>query len=373
MFTYRMLTVVFSCLCFSAVAQTQCSWPMWQHFKNEFITEQGRVIDIGSEQNITTSEGQSYALFFSLIANDQESFDKLLKWTEQYLAEGDLSTRLPAWKWGKDKAGHYRILDSNPAADSDLWIAYTLSQAAKLWDKRYYELLSAVLAKRIIREEVNYLEGLGWILVPAPYGFEDEQSIRLNPSYSPLFIYHYFSTKYPDSYWPKIAQANEELINLITQSGAAPDWVNYSPEKGLYFNKKADDKGSYDAIRVYLWNALLAESVPIKQKITANLSPLINKINQLGYMPENIKTNSLSHQGAGPVGFQQAVLPMLREIKPDLAEQLSNQIHQGSFGSTEQRYYDSVLTLFAQGYIDKRYKIDQNGQLVTAWLEQKCP
>ena len=75
------------------------------------------------------------------------------------------------------------ILDSNPASDSDLWIAYSLSQAAILWDERRYSILAAVLAQRIMREETAYIPGLGLSLLPAPAGFEfDNERINLNPA-----------------------------------------------------------------------------------------------------------------------------------------------------------------------------------------------
>ena len=53
---------------FNANAQVeQCQpWDAWQTFKNNFISKDGRVIDLGSEQNITTSEGQSMRYFLLL-------------------------------------------------------------------------------------------------------------------------------------------------------------------------------------------------------------------------------------------------------------------------------------------------------------------
>ncbi len=92
------------------------------------IDSQGRVID-HSAQDRTTSEGQSYAMFFALVDNDRIRFDKLLNWTEVNLAGGDLTQRLPAWSWGKSPDGSWKILDQNPAADADLWIAYSLLEA----------------------------------------------------------------------------------------------------------------------------------------------------------------------------------------------------------------------------------------------------
>ncbi len=81
-------------------ATAACDWPAWQQFKQDYISDAGRVIDPSSPQKITTSEGQSYGLFFALVANDRETFDRLLTWTENNLAAGDLTAHLPAWLWG---------------------------------------------------------------------------------------------------------------------------------------------------------------------------------------------------------------------------------------------------------------------------------
>ena len=71
---------------FNANAQIeQCQpWDAWQTFKSNFISQDGRVIDLGSEQKVTTSEGQSYALFFAVVANDKAMFDLVLDWTQEH-------------------------------------------------------------------------------------------------------------------------------------------------------------------------------------------------------------------------------------------------------------------------------------------------
>ena len=72
------------------------SWDLWEKYAAKFIDPQGRVIDRAA-QDRTTSEGQAYAMFFALVAGDRGRFDKLLKWTEENLAGGDMTLRLPAW------------------------------------------------------------------------------------------------------------------------------------------------------------------------------------------------------------------------------------------------------------------------------------
>ncbi|EDM7351556.1 endo-1,4-D-glucanase, partial [Salmonella enterica subsp. enterica serovar Oslo] len=49
--------------------QAACTWPEWDQFKKDYISQEGRVIDPSDARKITTSEGQSYAMFFALAAN----------------------------------------------------------------------------------------------------------------------------------------------------------------------------------------------------------------------------------------------------------------------------------------------------------------
>ena len=73
-----------SVLALGMVASLAGPWPFWDGYASSFIDDQGRVIDRqGSDR--TTSEGQSYGLFFALVANDHERFDRLLNWTSENL------------------------------------------------------------------------------------------------------------------------------------------------------------------------------------------------------------------------------------------------------------------------------------------------
>ena len=60
----------------------RAAWPAWDAFKAQFINEGGRVVSDDDGGGQTYSEGQGYALFFALVANDRPMFDKLLRWTE---------------------------------------------------------------------------------------------------------------------------------------------------------------------------------------------------------------------------------------------------------------------------------------------------
>lgn len=75
--------------------QAACTWPAWEQFKKDYISQEGRVIDPSDARKITTSEGQSYGMFFALAANDRAAFDNLLDWTQNNLAQGSLKNICP--------------------------------------------------------------------------------------------------------------------------------------------------------------------------------------------------------------------------------------------------------------------------------------
>ncbi|MEI8617022.1 cellulose synthase complex periplasmic endoglucanase BcsZ [Pseudoalteromonas sp. B193] len=355
---------------FNASAQIeQCQpWDAWQTFKSNFISQNGRVIDLGSEQNITTSEGQSYALFFAVVANDKAMFDLVLDWTQEHLSEGDLSTRLPAWQWGVNNQNVGGILDSNPASDSDLWIAYSLSQAAILWDERRYSILAAVIAQRIMREETAYISGLGLSLLPAPTGFEfDNERFKLNPSYSPLFIYQQFKKLYPHSPWHQLHEGSAKLILDTAKQGVSPDWVMFDANNGFYYDKKTTDLGSYNAIRVYLWASMMADNAPYKKELLAQFNPFIETINKRGYVPLNTFAKSGKSEKRGPLGFNSALLPLLATNNDNSTVMAIQQKLMIDKSFTQTRYYDSVLNLFGTSALNKRFSITADGTLQPVW------
>ena len=69
-----------------AYAAPCADWPMWRTFEQRFIQADGRVLADESERHYSTSEGQAYALFFSLVANDRTAFERILVWTRDNLA-----------------------------------------------------------------------------------------------------------------------------------------------------------------------------------------------------------------------------------------------------------------------------------------------
>src|SRR5262245_38993541 len=205
--------------------------PLYQNYARGFLDSQIRVIDRDAGDR-TTSEGQAYALFFALVANDRSRFDALLRWTEQNLASGNLAAQLPAWLWGRDAGNRWGILDANAASDADIWMAYTLLEAGRIWNDERYMSLGRSLARHIATEEVIEIGDIGPVLLPAPKGFRQDDTLRLNPSYLPLQLFVRLAQLMPDGPWARIAERIPVVVRASAPLGFAMDWVEAAPGKG---------------------------------------------------------------------------------------------------------------------------------------------
>lgn len=345
------------------------TWPAWEAFRERYIEEGGRVVDRSSERIPSTSEGQSYALFFALVANDRPAFERILRWTEENLADGDLTGRLPAWQWGKRDDGTWGMLDANAATDSDLWIAYTLAEAGRLWKAPKYSALGELLAERILREETDDIPGLGRTLLPGPKGFKLESSLwKLNPSYVPLQLVQRMAALYPKSAWRHLVPSSVDLLVRSAPRGFAPEWVFYKAGEGFRVDPATGGEGSYNAIRVYLWVGMLAADEPVRAVLMKRFAPMVQHVLTNGTPPVKADTREGSGEGVAPPGFSAALLPFLAAAnQPEAMNQQRLRVIARGTLERDDNYYDQVLTLYGQGWTDGQFKFVRNGMLVPRW------
>lgn len=374
-------------------ACTAVAWPQWSDFVKYFVQDDGRVIDASTRQRMTTSEGQSYAMFFALVANDRATFQKLWRWSVLNLAAADIAHHLPAWAWGQLDNGSWGVLDTNSASDADLWFTYALLEAGRLWHEPDYTRDAMALLKQIEAREIAELPGLGPMLLPAPQGFvEAGTQWRLNPSYMPIPVLRRLAQASPKGPWILVATNTVRLIQFITPKGYAADWVAYrslpaAPGQqtsglGQFIPDPMHGvKGSYDAIRTYLWAGMTPAGDPAAQTLQAALHGLADATALAGAPPESVQADSGATQGTGPFGFSAALLPYLQARGNDVL--LSSQLERVRAGlaasvtpdnlaARQPSYYDYVLSLFGTGWFEQRYRFGDAGRVSLEW-EKKCP
>ncbi len=349
-------------------------WQLWRNFGNSFIQADGRVLADESEQRYSTSEGQAYALFFMLVANDKEGFERVLQWTRSNLAAGDLAARLPGWQWGRKADGSWGLSDQNSASDADSWLAYVLLEAGRLWNEPRYRAEGNLLLANIRIHLIRNMPGLGAMLLPAESGFDLEQGgVRFNPSYYPVQVLRVFSAADPSGPWDELIENSLKMLQSNNEKGYAPDWVAYVPGRGFLPDPQSGATGAHDAIRVYLWWGMLSHRDPMWEKLKGTIEGMNQLIPRQAVTPPlSVDASTGLMSGISPPGFSAALLPYFNSMKNSAALRLQQErliVYQDPVSglSVNRRYYDQVLALFGQGWLERRFSFSAQGQLVVQW------
>lgn len=227
----------------------------WKTYRASHIQEDGRVID---RQNnaITHTEGIGYALFFAACMKDEETFQRIESWLEHNLPKNDQG--LYPWKWGDNAKGQWGVLDTNNAADGDLWIAYARLKAAKVFGRDEYRT-RALSHIEAIQTHLLLEENGRLFLLPGYHGFRSAEGILLNPSYYIPFIFETFYRATSDERWRRLIEEGMHILaHRYSHYALHPDWILYTPAG--YALPPSRPRFSYDAIRIPLfwsvWYAL---------------------------------------------------------------------------------------------------------------------
>jgi endo-1,4-beta-D-glucanase Y len=288
---------------FSAYSMLSSSWEL---YKKEFINSDGRVIDY-SQNNITTSEGQSYAMLRAVWIDDKTTFDEVWKWTKENLQKRK-EDKLFGWKWGKtgnDTYGFLKNGGSNSAADADSDIAFALILAGRRWQDTSYIDQAKIVLNDLWKTETATAGGKRY-LIAGNWAAADKKHLIINPSYFSPYAWRIFAEVDKAHDWNSLITPAYELLQnagtapLDTQhgSGLAPDWLAVNTADASLSATNAPDltsNYSYDALRTpwrialdYQWN----KNETAKQYLTKNYALLLTMYTHLGYIP-----GVLSHSG----------------------------------------------------------------------------
>lgn len=271
---------------------------LWNDYKTSYIDSQSfRVID-HQRNNVTTSEGESYAMLRAVWMDDKESFDKSWQWTKKYLQKPD---GLFSWLYGKRSNGTYGVLienqGENSASDADTDIALSLLFAGARWQDQSYVEAAQNIIDSIWQREVIIING-------RPYMSSDDlernsrSSIVVNPSYLEPYAYRIFAQVDNQHAWNDLVDSSYEVLEksisepLDKEKSAyiPPNWILVDRSSGKISattNAAYSSDYSYDALRVpwrlaldYEWN---------KEERALNL------LKQMSFLDDEWNSNSVIH------------------------------------------------------------------------------
>ncbi len=222
----------------------------WSTFKQKFLTPEGRILDTANG-NISHTEGQGWAMFSAMRANDMATFEKIFQWTQKTLKLPD--SELHAWRYRPNVARP--VDDPNPATDGELFIAASLYEAGKKWKKLSYSQTADRLTEEILARLVVE-SGPRLLLKPGLHGFDDQQEIVVNPSYYAFPVFRILAQNAPHPFWIKIVADGLDLLEKgrFGQWQLPPDWLGVDKNtQNLKPAAKRPARFSYDAVRVPLY------------------------------------------------------------------------------------------------------------------------
>lgn len=355
--------------CPASAAAIACGtpWRDWHGFVQRHVQDDGRVVDHAHPDLRSTSESQSYALFFALADNNPVLFDRILAWTRRHLCGGRPDLNLPAWLWGRAGDGQWRVLDGNTASDGELWIAYALLEAGRLWNRPGLTQAGRQILELMRSAEVVELPKFGPMLLPGNRGFVHRDRWILNPSYLPLFALRRFAAVEPRGPWARLAERSVAMLRAASPTGFAPDWIAWNGEAFVADPSKGA-VGSYDAIRCYLWAGMTDPGEPLRRQLLDALPGPARLLRAQGGFAEKIQTRSGAPSGTAPAGFSAALLPYLSALgQPAMAAAQAARIPAPGPAADALGYYDRVLVLFGRGWMDRRFRFAADGRLLPAW------
>jgi endo-1,4-beta-D-glucanase Y len=235
-------------LAYSSYSLVQGSW---ERYKADFITSDGRVLD----SNITTSEGQSYALLRAVWMDDQPTFDNVWSWTQANLQKRP-DDKLFYWRWTatpEGRGGVANISDQNSASDATVDIALALIFASERFnDQAYANSAREILYSLWDYETGTDLQGNRYLV--AGNWARGQQQLVLNPSYFSPYAFRIFAKFDTDHDWMSLVDSSYTVLEALRrQDLLPPDWVGLNRETSS-LEQPSDSilktNYSYDALRV---------------------------------------------------------------------------------------------------------------------------
>lgn len=245
---------------------------LWNNYKAVTIENgSNRTLD-KSQNNITTSEGQSYTMLRAVWMDDKTTFDNSWKFSKENLQRSD---KLLSWKFGQKADGSYGLLTDiggqNTASDADVDTALSLLMAYSRWNDPSYLFQAKEMIASIWNKEVVMVAGKP-VLAANDLEKSSTDSIVVNPSYFSPYSFKLFAAADTTHDWTGLTNNSYDILSAVSQSklgstsssGLPPNWIKMNLQTGAFIpnaSPNLDTNYGYDALRTpfrltldYQWN-----------------------------------------------------------------------------------------------------------------------
>jgi len=333
----------------------------WVIYRQQFIQEDGRVIDYEASDR-STSEGQAYAMLRAVLIDDPDTFAITLDWAEKnlkrYDAKGKAVDQLWAWKWGKEQ-GKWGPIDKNFASDADIDAVTALILASRRWNRPDYLDLAKIKLQDIWRVSTVAAPGGKRYLLPGPIEafVPTPTTFYLNPSYFAPYAFRLFAQVDSKNNWLGLVESSYQVLEKSSETsslGLPSDWIALDAKTGKFSaippGSNLESVYSFDAYRVWwrvAWDAEFFNAPEADRYLRRATKSLQAQWSKTGRLPARINL-----QGKPTVNYeatsQYAMLyPALRFLNPEMAgQQLEKKLlprYKNGIWDDESAYYTQNL------------------------------
>ncbi len=312
----------------------------WVIYRQQFIQEDGRVIDYQASDR-STSEGQAYAMLRAVIINDPTTFDLTLQWAEENLhrlsATGEPTDQLWVWLWGKDEKGNWGPIDRNFASDADIDAITALILASRRWNRPEYLELALIKLRDLWEfSTIVGLDGKRYLLPGPKEAFVPSAStIHLNPSYLAPYAFRLFAQVDPERDWLSLVESSYEVLEKSSQVstvGLPSDWIALNTQTGQFEplpkSSKLQSVYSFDAYRVWwrvAWDAEWFKAPEAKRYLQTATKHLQTLSRSSANLPARIDLKGKPLVNYEATSQYAMLYPAFRVINPDMAQKVLQQ------------------------------------------------
>ena len=327
----------------------------WEQYKDRYIEQDTyRTLD-RSQDDITTSEGQSYTMLRAVWMDDKRTFDGAWKWTKDILKKDD--RWLFAWRFGERTDGTWGVLTdnggNNSATDASVDIALALLLAHARWGDDSYRLEAGRVLDAIWTHEIIEIDGVPYLLANDVEKALDRDWLNINPSYYAPYAFRIFAQVDTTKNWNAVASSSYAVLNQSTDADFGtgpgelpPDWLQLNRTTGELRAPSSDSAYTtnygYEALRIP-WRVALDYRWFKSDTAKAYLDKL--DFLEETYQQEGRLVSTYTHDGS-PVttytsgAFYGASLGYFSINNPEIAKQIADDIYREYALSRNDRLID---------------------------------